>query len=56
MTIKDIRLSSGLTQAEFSKKFHIPCRTLQSWELGERVPPDYVIELLEYRIKTEQKE
>lgn len=49
--IKKIRQISGLTQEEFSKKYNIPLSTLKAWELGERVPPAYVVELLEHRIK-----
>lgn len=56
MNIKTLREQTGLSQIAFSEKYHIPHRTLQGWELGERKPPDYVVELLEYRIKKEQEE
>lgn len=46
-------LRGSLTQQEFSKAYGVPIRTLQSWEIGERVPPAYVLDLLEYRIKHE---
>lgn len=36
---KRIRLSQGLSQAAFAKKYQIPLRTLQEWEQG-RSPPD----------------
>jgi transcriptional regulator with XRE-family HTH domain len=35
-----------LNQTDFAKRFGIPLRTLQSWEIGEREAPDYVIDLL----------
>lgn len=44
-------LRGALTQQEFSKAYGVPLRTLQSWEMGDRVPPAYVLDLLEYRIK-----
>lgn len=58
MTIKEIRTLSGLTQKDFSKKYGIPTRTLQGWELVERIPPKYVINLLErvVRIDVENQE
>lgn len=55
MTIKDLRHLTGLTQEAFAGKYHIPRRTLQSWESGERKPPDYLPELLEYKIKHDYK-
>ena len=47
MTIKEIREISGLSQAKFAKKYEIPQRTLESWEMGERIPPAYVLKMLE---------
>ncbi len=46
-------LRGDMTQQEFSKAYGVPIRTLQSWEMGERVPPAYVLDLLEFRIKYE---
>ena len=51
MTIKELRALTGLTQAKFSEKYNIPKRTIESWEMGIRIPPEYVIELLEFKIK-----
>ena len=45
--IKEIRSISGLSQVRFSAKYGIPRRTIESWEMGERQCPTYVIELLE---------
>lgn len=55
MTIKEIRSLTGLTQEKFSEKYHIPKRTIGNWETGVNVPPEYVVELLEYRVKSEYK-
>lgn len=46
-TIRCIRAAAGLTQAAFAAAYGIPKRTFESWEMGERTPPPYVIRLLE---------
>lgn len=51
MTIKEIRVQSGLTQQAMSELLHIPKRTIENWEGGKTKPPKYVIELIEYRLK-----
>ena len=42
MTIKEARLAANLTQLEVVELLQIPRRTLQAWELEQRVPPVYV--------------
>lgn len=54
MTFKEIRQMSGLSLTEFSKAFNIPYRTLQHWEKETRKCPDYVLELIVFKIKKEQ--
>jgi len=49
-TIKQIRQSTGLSQSKFSQTLNIPIRTLQDWEQGLRNCPEYVAELIEYRV------
>ena len=51
MTVKEIRELTGLSQAKFGTRYNIPLRTIQAWELGERSCPEYVLELLEFRVK-----
>jgi putative transcriptional regulator len=46
LSIEDIRKSTGLTQAAFAKRFHIPLRSVENWEGGQRNPPEYVKLLL----------
>lgn len=46
MLIKELRKITGLTQAEFAKKFHIPAGTLAHWEQGIRKPPEYVVYMM----------
>ena len=54
MDIKDLRLRTNLSQTKFADVVGIPVRTIQKWEQGERVPPDYVIKLIEYFLKNER--
>ena len=42
LSIKQLRLPTRLSQAEFAEKFCIPKSTLQQWESGKRKPPAYV--------------
>lgn len=44
--IRNIRSMTGLSQAKFAAHYNIPKRTLESWEMGERECPVYVLELL----------
>lgn len=44
--LKAIRKKTGLTQAEFAKRYGIPKRTVENWETEVTVPPRYVVELL----------
>lgn len=53
MTIREMRKTLGDTQQEFALRFHIPFRTVQNWETGMRVPPKYMVELLESSTRRE---
>lgn len=50
MTVKQVRALTGLSQAKFASKYHIPLATLENWERGIRTAPPYVIELLYFRV------
>jgi putative transcriptional regulator len=54
MTIKELRLSTRMTQREFAGYFNIPLRTIENWETGKRNPPEYVVELIRYKIEKEE--
>lgn len=54
MSIKDLRLRTNLSQTKFAVAVGIPVRTIQKWEQGDRVPPDYVVKLIEYFLKNER--
>ena len=53
MTFKDLRESSGMSRQQFVEYFSIPYRTIQDWELGNRKFPEYLLELIEYKLKHE---
>lgn len=46
MKIKEMRKKLGFSQKKVSELLGIPVRTLQGWEAGERVPPEYVERLV----------
>ena len=41
--VKELRAKYGLSREHICDAFQIPYRTLQSWELGERRCPEYVL-------------
>lgn len=51
MTIQEIRALTSLSQPQFCEKYHIPLPTLRKWEQGKREPPDYLVELLEFKVR-----
>ena len=50
-TIREIRDATGLSQSKFAAALNIPVRTIQKWEIGERSCPEYVVELIAYRVQ-----
>jgi len=42
ITVKDIRTSTGLSQAAFCALHGIPKRTIENWESGIATPPPYI--------------
>lgn len=51
--IRVLRGRSGLSQSVFADKFNIPKSTLQDWEHDRRIPPIYVVEMMEKLIEKE---
>lgn len=51
MTFKELRLEYGMNLTQISEFFEIPYRTLQHWEHGTRKCPEYLLKLIEYRLK-----
>lgn len=44
---------SGLNASALSRSLNIPARTGQSWAVGTRTPPEYIIQLIGYAIMSE---
>ena len=45
-----VRERSGMNRKDFSDWLGIPYRTMQEWELGRRVMPEYVLRLIAYKV------
>lgn len=53
---RSIREQSGMNRKEFSEWLGVPYRTMQEWELGRRVMPEYVLRLIAYKVLNEKRE
>lgn len=53
MTIKELRARTGMTQQRFADYFKISKRSVESWEGGKRKCPEYLVELIEYKLEKE---
>ena len=54
-SIMALRKCAGLSQSDFAEQYNIPVATIRDWEQGRRKCPEYMIELLEYKIKNEKE-
>lgn len=54
MTFKELRKASGMTQKAFSDYFGIPLRTIENWERGVNKCPQYLLDLMEYKLNNEK--
>lgn len=53
MNIKELRKLSGMTQQAFGDYFNIPLRSIQNWEGGQRQCPEYLLDLMRYKLEKE---
>lgn len=53
--VKNLRDRYGLTREQFCDVFCIPYRTLQSWELGVRRCPLYVLRMMEMLLELSER-
>lgn len=53
MNIREMRMQLGISQSDFAARYKIPFRTIQNWETEKRIPPRYIIDLLENRVKAD---
>ena len=52
-TIKELRTACGMTQQAFADYLHIPKRSIENWENGTYKPAEYLLELIEYKLRKE---
>ena len=52
---KIFRERSGMSRTQFAEYFGIPYRTVQNWELGIRACPDYLLNLMQYKLYNEKE-
>lgn len=55
MDFNGVLEKSGMSVREFSDYFKIPYRTAQNWKNGVRQCPEYITELIEYRLDREEQ-
>ena len=53
MTIKEMREAAKMTQKELAEYFSISRRTIENWECGRTKPPEYLVALMEYKLRNE---
>lgn len=53
MTIKELRTAAGMTQKAFSEYFGFSKRTVENWEGGQRACPEYLTNLIRYKLERE---
>ena len=53
MTIKELRTAAGMTQKAFSDYFGFSKRAVENWEEGKRACPDYLTNLIRYKLEHE---
>ena len=44
-----------MNKKEFAEYLGIPYRTLQDWELGNTLAPEYVLRLIAYKVQMEKE-
>lgn len=57
MTVKFKNLleATGMNIKQMSEYFNVPYRTAQDWAAERRTPPDYVVDLMRYKLIKEGK-
>lgn len=55
MTIKEIRILTGMKRKEFASYLGIPLGTLRNWEQNVREPTEYMVALIERVLISEGK-
>jgi DNA-binding transcriptional regulator YiaG len=53
LTVKTLREAAGMTQQAFADYFGIPKRSIENWEGEQRKCPEYLLDLMEYKLQKE---
>lgn len=53
MEFKELREHSGMNKTQFAEYFSIPYRTVQNWESSVNKCPEYLLELMRYKLERE---
>ena len=48
-----LRMLTGMKREDFAEYLHIPLGTVRDWEQGKRKMPEYLYELIEYKVTRE---
>lgn len=51
--IKYLRSKTGMKREDFANYLNIPLGTVRDWEQGKRKMPEYVYDLIEYKVRKE---
>ena len=51
IVMKELRKKYNLTQKQLSDITGIPCRTIQNWEGGQRKCPQYIMDLVNFKLE-----
>jgi len=52
--IATLRVNANMTRTEFAKYLNIPYRTIENWEKDTNKCPDYLFDLIEYKLDAEE--
>ncbi len=52
---KAVRDASGMNRVQFASWLGIPYRTMQEWEIGRRLMPNYLLRLIAYKVYSEKQ-
>lgn len=55
MKFKELQDLAGMNIKQMSNYFNIPYRTAQDWAAERRTPPEYVMDLMKYKLIKEGK-
>lgn len=54
MNFSELRKLSGMSLKGFSEYFGIPLRTVENWSAGVNKCPEYLLELMRYKLENEK--